>query len=201
MGNLKVEHIQSRRAFSLVELLVVLGIIGVLSTIAIISFGGPSGSFQLTPAANRLKGEINLARHQAMTMNSSYEIRFFQETAGGDYVGYQVYRVDADGNPVAENKPEWLPQEVTIPAERALSPILTESVIRGTQSSGGPQINGKSYSAFVFSSSGTLNDVTSVDNFLTLILKNAPRSAGALPDNYAALSIVPATGYVRLTQP
>jgi uncharacterized protein (TIGR02596 family) len=191
----------SRRGFSLVEILVVLGIAVVLLALALPAFLGQSKAANLRHGAEQLQGELLLARQQALALNSPHEVRFFAKAGAAGFTAYQTFRVESDGTQTAASKVRQLPENVVIPNEAELSPLLTESTMTGTQSGGAPAVAGWAYAAFQFRSSGELADVAAEKAFLTLVDAQKPRAPGALPDNYARVSVQPITGMVSVAQP
>lgn len=120
---------KKRRAFSLVELLVVMGIISVV----LLLFGGlPSRlgqAFALTQSGEKLSAFLNLARQQAITLNHPVEVRFykFKEFGAEKFWGMQVFMVDNDGICSPLNKVEKLSQNILIDQGEQLSPLLADA--------------------------------------------------------------------------
>ena len=68
-----------RSAFSLIELLVVMGIIGILSSLAMPAFNAIRGGGSLTKAANDVSGILEQARAYAMAQNTYVWVGFKKE--------------------------------------------------------------------------------------------------------------------------
>jgi uncharacterized protein (TIGR02596 family) len=68
----------SRRAFSLMELIVVIAIIGVIATFAVPQAGQILKGSTLTQGSSMLEDQIRLAREYAVTKNCKVEVRFYQ---------------------------------------------------------------------------------------------------------------------------
>ena len=95
----------SRRAFSLVELIVVIAIIGVIAAFTVPQAGQILKGSTLTQASTIVTDQIRLARDFAVTKNSKVEVRFYQygdpempgETvtipSSGQYRAMQVFQV------------------------------------------------------------------------------------------------------------
>jgi len=95
----------SRRAFSLMELIVVIAIIGVIATFTAPQAAQILKGSTLTQASTIVTDQIRLARDFAVTKNSKVEVRFYQyadpempgETVGvpttGQYRAIQVFQV------------------------------------------------------------------------------------------------------------
>ncbi len=71
--------IRKRRAFSLIELLVVIAIIVVLSVLAVPAFNAIKGAGGLTKAANDVSGILEQARAYAMAQNTHVWVGFRQD--------------------------------------------------------------------------------------------------------------------------
>jgi uncharacterized protein (TIGR02596 family) len=68
---------QSKRAFSLIELLVVISIIAIIGAFAVPAAGQLLKGSALTQAANALTDQTAAARQYALTRNRSVEVRFY----------------------------------------------------------------------------------------------------------------------------
>jgi len=66
-----------RSAFSLLELLVVMGIIAILATLAISAMGGISAGRNLATGGNLLLDQLSLARQTALTRNARVRWQIF----------------------------------------------------------------------------------------------------------------------------
>ena len=107
-------------AYTLVELLVVVAIIGVISTFAIGGLRSISRASALTTTAQRVADQINLAREIATARNLPVEVRvyclpYFGMTNGGVYLyrGMQTYVVNGT-NYEAASRRVLFPERVII---------------------------------------------------------------------------------------
>ena len=97
----------SRKAFSLVELLIVIVIIGIITGFAVPAITGMLKSSQLTQASGQLVDTVALARQTAMSKNRAIEVRFYRyadneipgekptEPATGHYRAMQTFEIIA----------------------------------------------------------------------------------------------------------
>lgn len=79
-----------QKGFSLVELLLVIGVIGILSAIAVPSYLHWLPGIRLKSAARDMYSNLQLARIQALKENSTVSVRFD--------TGNDTYYYDTDGN-------------------------------------------------------------------------------------------------------
>jgi prepilin-type N-terminal cleavage/methylation domain-containing protein len=68
--------------YSLVELLAVLGIIAIVSSLVVVSIGGLTGSRNLNKAAYDIQGVLEQARTMAMASDTYTWVGFFEESPG-----------------------------------------------------------------------------------------------------------------------
>lgn len=141
------------RAFTLVELLVVVAIIAVLATLAINGFSSVTSSTRMEQAARMLAGDIDFARQAASSRNENVEIRFSKTnrpnslSTGNVFWQWQVVLPNktnaANFTPLRPRAS--LPEGVVIDDSATHSPLL------------------KSTNTIVFRPSGEMNPVAGVD--------------------------------------
>jgi uncharacterized protein (TIGR02596 family) len=189
------------KAFSLIEILAVIAIIGILVTISVPMLRSPGRAFELKSVADNLKGQIELARQEAVTLSGAMEIRFYQKNAGQPFTAYQIYSIDGDGNRKPYSKLQVLSQGFVFSQQAELSPLLTQSTLKGKQADGAAAVRDWDYSAVVIGSSGIFADVAQDQAFVTVMESSAPIVANKRPANYAVVKLQPLTGMVSVTQP
>lgn len=189
------------KAFTLLEMLAVIAIMGILVTIAIPMLRSPGRAFELKSVADNLKGQIELARQEAVTLSGAMEIRFYQKSDGQPFTAYQIYSIDGEGNRKPYSKLQILSQGFVFSEKGELSPLLTQSMLKGTQADGASAVRNWIYSAVVIGSSGTFADVAQDKAFITVLESKAPIVADNRPANYAVVKLQPLTGMVSITQP
>lgn len=198
----------SKHAFSLIELLVVVAIIAILSSLALSGLGNVSRSSNLTSAAQRLGDQLALARQAAVTRNLPVEVRFYQlpdwdaaPSAGANYWrGVQSFVRDGTTiTPLA--RPVLLPARVAINTDSTVSPIWS-AMTNGTATVG--NFGSRPFRSLTIRPNGMvqLNVPTDAAQcFFTLHHENDPPVNGSLPANFATVQINPITGKVTLLRP
>ncbi len=87
------------RAFTLIEMLVVLSIMAMMIAIVAPAFIGVIRSTQMTSSGDALVNAVNMAQQEALASNLPVELRFYQWEEGADadvdrhFHGYQVVRL------------------------------------------------------------------------------------------------------------
>jgi len=203
-----------RVAFSLVELLVVVGIIVLIISLLIPAFRGISGGIQLTTAASSVVAELNLTRQTALSESQEVELRFYKlPDANGQEPAFrtmQRYRV-SDDQPLG--KITHIPPPIVLTDMEKFSTLLSSfngGAVPKTQNT----LQGMSnvpYRSVRFRASGA----TSLDPlganggadrwFLSVVNQNDLRTAtaeSAKPcNNFITIQIDPVTGRTRTFQP
>ena len=192
-----------KTAFSLVEILVVVAIIGIMASIAVPAFSSISAASGITRGGQLLGDQIILARQEATTRNRDIEVRLIDMTngAGSGYTALQLWLKDESGNLSPLGKVQKLPEGVVISSSTVFSPLLTadSTVNPGTMPSSGPAAL-RPYKGFRIRASGSPSaSITTNNNFLTVIL--ARDASQTPPANYYSVSVNPITSKVKIYRP
>ena len=97
------------RGLTVLELLVTLGLVGLLAAIALPSFGAMRARARLGAAARQVVMDLKLARTRAITDVASHRVRFPALSSS-----YQHQRQGSDGRYADEGAPVPLPEGVGI---------------------------------------------------------------------------------------
>lgn len=128
---------QSRRGFSLIELIAVIGIIVLVATFAVPATTSIMRGSQLTQASQMLIDQISLGRQYALSKNRAVEVRFIRfadpeqpgETSGdpktGQFRALQLMEINETGTPVPLSKMQMLPNAVVL-SDTELSSMLDQ---------------------------------------------------------------------------
>jgi uncharacterized protein (TIGR02596 family) len=210
----------SNRAFTLIEMLVVMAIVVILGALAIPLVQGTSRAYQLDATGQLMINQLALARQNALTSNHMVEVRFYQlpdynQSSTGPISVYRGMQCFEEGDPTVSgsvtltaltplSKPAFFPAPVVLSTINNVSPLLSPAP--APPSSTDPmlpnyQANYK-YSSFHFKPDGstdlTNNPTTGLPlNSVTLVLENDKAVTGSLPNNYETLQVDPAIGTVR----
>lgn len=207
------------RAFSLVELLVVICVIMVLAVLAIPAFSNISRGSNLTTGGTRLVDQLELARQAAMTRNCPVEFRIYQLPRAGDpptgtpsvYRAFQVFSLDADGTQTnALTRVITLPDNIYIVPGAAVSSLLdtqqgtSPSLVSNPGKPLGPYPAGSyKYIAFRFKPNGStdLNAAPAKSWHLSLAITGDAASSLGVPENFFTIQLNALTGRTRLFRP
>ncbi|MEM1058545.1 MAG: Verru_Chthon cassette protein D [Verrucomicrobiota bacterium] len=190
-----------RRAFSLIELIVVIGIISLLMVLSTLSIQSILNATQLDGTAKRVAEAIESARDRAMTLNRNVEVRFYQVPGPDGTPGYREIRlVGAPGMDEALlSPPIILPDRVKLYERNAHSSLLFDPVRTVT-----PTAPSDEASARVFQirpDGGTDLPTLSDGGSWSLTFVRFVDAGDELPANHVRLEINPVTGEVFLTKP
>ena len=203
-------------AYSLIELLVVVAIIGFLSVLATAGLNSVSRSTKLANAAQRLGDQIALARQTAIARNLPVEVRLyklpeFDVTTGGASLwrGVQIFIMDGT-IAVPASRLVLFPPRVIISENAAVSPLIQNSStglgaeITPASNVGAFSTDNVRYKSFTIRPNGTLaasNSIPDANWFLTLHQENDPKPDGLKPANFVTVQINPVTSKVTILRP
>lgn len=188
-----------RRAFSLIELLVVMAILLILASLAGAAFSSLAASSSLNRAGQLVSDQFAAAQQEAVTRNREMEVRVFYLPQGNPpgWRGVQIFRIDDDGGQTPAMRMVTIPESVCITDDSALSPLLmSTNAIQGNAAVG---VHGNlNYRAFRFRPNGSMAGSPGSNNFLTI---QHPAAQGSPPANFYTVQVNPVTGKVTSYRP
>lgn len=196
----------SKRAFTLVELLVVMTIMAIIAALVIPAFNGVGVARQVSSGADLIVAQFDLARQRALAENMRIELRFWNlpnETgSGSSWRAVQLFRVD---NGQALGKAEKLPAAVVMLESPKFSSLLdTANPNGGAGDIGG--LKQRTYKAVRISPDGSVpldpaGSGTSNAWTVTVVpASSAPAGTRPAP-NFATVQVDPTTGRTQLYRP
>lgn len=203
------------RAFSLIELLVVIAIIAVLMVLSLPAVSGIMGGSKVAVATETVAGTLSSARQLAAAKNREVEFRLitmkspsFLSGSADEMRAVQILEV-ADGVLRPLGRPRVLPDGVIIGSSAGISSLAalaTSNAVSGDSPISGIG-TGYSYRAFRFRPDGSMDlkeRLTTPNDdkyYLTLFDEKTKPSGDTPPPNFATISLEPATGAYTVYRP
>ncbi len=200
----------AHRAFSLLELIVVIAIIGLIASMAVPVVGSVARSARLNQATQIITDQLAIARQTAIGRNHAVEVRFFQfadpDSPGSksSYRALQTLEVINGRQMVPLDKVQNLPISTIADHAPALSSLLDpakRTVVPGSDPM--PRIStGYQYTAIRFRPDGS-TDLLPTEGpwFLTLHDETAGDGLAKPPQNFTTIEIDPVNGSLKFYHP
>lgn len=197
------------QAFSLVELLTVIAIIGILVAVTLPSMSGISSSTELNISGDQLVDTLSFARQSALSANRPVEVRFYEVPRSTDpslaYRAIGVYLLGDDG-PAPVGRLAFLQNNIVMSDSETLGTLL-KGVSSGQTNL--PSIDPAkqfNYRYFIFRPDGSANlpslsPAQSDTWHVTLYDSRRPPSGQSPPDNFITVQLLPETGRTRTFRP
>ena len=192
-----------RRAFSLVELLVVVAMVALLSVLVLPSITSVTRGTALTRGGQIVSDQFALARQEAMAKNREVQVRFlWKDGAPAGWRGVQLWA--ATPTDVTDYRPisrvAWLPEGTLVSGVATMSPLIGRPTIPDTNG----EIPGRGltrYCGFRFRAGGGSDlGFNTSSNFVTVV-RDQDASATVAPANYVVVQVDSVNGRVRSYRP
>ena len=175
-----------RNAFSLIELLVVVAIIGILATLSVPAWNAIAEGNRMSSAAQSLSDGLRLARQLALAKNSPVEFRIFntlpKDGGTSNYCAFAYYQLTDSGTTNQMTRTNFLPSGTVLSTAANYSTLI------------GP--NGPSYSAspaynsFRFRPDGSTDlNVSSSSQWYVTIVRERDAANTTLPNNFITIKL------------
>jgi uncharacterized protein (TIGR02596 family) len=202
---------KERKAFSLIELLTVIAIMGVLLAFSIGGYFTITSSTLLTSTGDELVGKLVQAQQRAIAESTQVEVRLYKYTTeNNEDVEWSLAltRRDLEGVSRALENPYYLPRGVTLHQSSALSPLLSElpetedadRIIRKPDDEGTA-----TYTSFRFFSDGGTDlpdNSGSGDTWhITIVTAGSDVTSQTPPKNFFTIRVDPYSGSIRSFRP
>lgn len=217
---------QRKRAFSLIELVIVISVIVVIAAFTIPAMNTVLKGSQLNQGSGLLVGQLNIARQQALSRNRQIEVRFYRyadpETPGedstrletGKFRAMQLFQITPQGVALPIDKVQTLPSSVifSYSETEGLSSLLDKPTALTPKK---PGINDKAaprlgrgidynydYVSFKFMQDGSTDRNPTGRWFVTVIgLNDRLESPTKPPPNFFTVQIDPVSGVTKTYRP
>jgi uncharacterized protein (TIGR02596 family) len=214
----------SRHAFSLIELIIVITVIGIIATFTIPALNTVLKGSYLSQGSSMLVGQLNIARQQAISRNRQVEVRFYRfadseipgekvdEPATGAFRAMQLFEI-RDGAAIPIDKIQRLPGPIIFgySTEKGISSILDGTTYvrkAGSGTYGGadprlPRVELKyEYVPLRFMPDGSTDRKATEKWYITVIEANAKQSTATKPPpNFFTVQVDPVSGATRNYRP
>lgn len=218
--------LQRKRAFSLIELVIVISVIVVIAAFTIPAMNTVLRGSQLNQGSSMLVGQLNIARQQALSRNRQIEVRFYRyadpEVPGedvtkaetGKFRAMQLFQITPQGVALPIDKIQTLPGGVIfsysdteglsslIDRPTALTPKKPGIADKAAPRLGRGVDYNYEYISFKFMPDGSTDRNPTGRWFITVIgLNDRLESPTKPPPNFFTVQVDPVSGVTKVYRP
>jgi len=196
---------QTHSAFSLIELLIVISLMGILLVLTVPAVTATLEGNNITRAGQIAADQIALARQIASTRNLGAEVRFIKipSRSASGYSALQVWTTDSRGQSSPANKVVVLPEGIAVSDRPTVSPLFSVPQAPTGSMPSGPY-TGQSYGGIRLRASGAVSPPPAASDraslYITLVNSRLAGNSD-VPANYLTLQINPDTGNTEIYRP
>lgn len=189
--------------FSLIEMLMVVGIMAILLVISVPAFSSLMSSNNLAQGGQILADQINLARQMASAKNQAIEFRLIRlgGVSAKGYHAVQLWGSDTTGVSRPLSRLILFPQNILVSENKTALSTALEYSSEGTMPAGAGAAGDAPYAAFQIRPSGVVTPPMPMDDFYFTVVSARHAEAATLPDNYVTVQINPQTGTALIYRP
>lgn len=188
------------RAFSLVELLLVIAVLALAASLIAPAFSSLLQSSEITRGGQALADEINHARQLAAAKNRVVQLRLIRVEDGSGFNAVQIWATDPDGSMRPQNKAAVLPQSALISDRPNVSGAIA-ALDTGTMPPDAAALSGREYVSFQIRPNGVVVPSMPMQNLFFTIITERNAQNNALPDNYVTVQMNPLSGTALVYRP
>ncbi len=196
-----------KQGFTIVELLVVMGLMLLVVTISLPAFRSMTQGYQLTNAGQVVADELQFARQNALTRNRQVEIRFYSVrdpliATNIDYRAVQSFLVDETGvNYTPLDRVQYLPSSSIISSDQQWSTLFKLPPLVASPPTVVFPLGVVACQTFRFLGNGSTDLDRDSEWYLTMCLKTAVATTNGPGLNYVTTYIDPVSGQVKTFRP
>jgi uncharacterized protein (TIGR02596 family) len=191
-----------RSAFSLLELLIVIAIMGILAALTLPAFNSISGGRKLDLAGSQVVDTLSLARQSAMAQGC--RVRLELADIGASSPDYRIHRLLEFRNGTWQAASKWmtLDDTVKISSDASRTSLINQITNSATTNFTyrGTNFSNKKVIPVTFLPDGTTL-LSGTNNFLTLEPIRSPKDASGNALNWSCIVINPVTGRATAYRP
>ncbi len=192
-------------AFTLLELIVVLAIVSILTTVALTAVQPVSESYGVTNSSQVLRDTLSNAKQLAVSDNQPVQFRFCRSTQAGATGGYcflLLCEVQPNGTLKVAERPVHFPAAMSLATSTTLSSLmsLAEQTPAATDPSPPPLGQQYAYRKITFYPSGA-TDLAPTSIWFLAVVPQRFSASSTLPSNYAVVQIDPVNALTVLYRP